>query len=808
MKTKPLVSLFILLFYALQGYTQKFEIDSLSKKVLTTSGKEKILTLSEISKFYYSVNPHKGIEYGEQAIKLAESLNILPAKSMAYNCIGVNYMALTDYNTARMYFLKAYKNAVIYKDSPQIALSYSRMGLLYENLGKFDSCLLVFNKELAIDKSIKDDARTGTVYENIGTIHLNRGEFKTAITYLIEAKNIYEKINDKKKLPYVLLKLGNIYSETKDYMHAEKWFQSGIERSLAINDLQKAALGLNGIGIIYQNEGRFPEALVKFNEALARLNPVTNNNTTIAIYSNIGNVYKKEGKYKDALIFHKKAQELALQRNYQIGVATCMVNLGDTYFDLKNYVNARNCFEKALPVFISTKSKSNLLSAYEALVKVNNSLKDYEQSVKYYDLYIGIKDTMNKNELNVALDSLKVKFNTEETNKENLALVKNEAMQSRTITLQRNMIILAGILVILLIVLAFVIIRNRKKIMKAKKVLELKNADISSKAEELRIINEKLLELSKFKDSMNSFLVHDLKNPLNTIINLSPKRHTEHQIEAIQHSGKQMLNIVMNLLDINKYENKSMKLSPENISITCIINEACKDIAYLAEQKSIQLKLNYSHDFVVNVDHDIIERVLVNLFSNAIKFSANGDKIDVIVDKADNEMLKVVIKDNGEGISAEHIPIIFDKFTQVQAKNSGTTRSTGIGLTFCKFAVESHTGEIGVDSIPGKGTTFWFTLPMADSNKERLTIHPQSTSPEQSAFQLSEEEKAALIPYCNHLKKLSIYQISDVKNIVKGIEHQDSENIQNWKSRLLDAIADYNEVKYQGLINIDVDGKF
>lgn len=798
----------LVLFVSIQGnFAQTPEIEGLLKTAEHASGKEKISVLADISKCFYSVDPHKGIQYGEQALQLAESLKIPSARSKVYNYIGMNYLALANYNEARTFFVKGYKNAVIFKDSSQIALYYSRMGVLFENLGKFDSSLFVFNKELAINKSIKDDERTGTSYENIGTIHLNRGEFKTAITYLLQAETIYEKIKERKKLPYVLLKLGNIYSETKDYDLAEKWFQKGIEQSLAVNDQQKAGLGLNGIGIIYHNEGRYTEALAKFDEALTRLNPLTNKNIIIAIYSNIGNAYTNEGKYKEALIFHKKSLTLALQQNNLMGVATCMVNLGDIYFQLKDYVKAGSCYEKALPVFISSKAWSNLLSTYRALVNVNNSLKDFEQSVKYFELYTGIKDSLNKNELNVALDSLKVKFNTEQTNKENLALVKTEAMQVRTITLQRNMIILAGTLVMLLLVLAFVIIRNRLKIMKAKEALELKNAEISSKAEELRITNEKILELSKFKDSMNSFLVHDLKNPLNTIINLTPKQVTEHQIEVVQHSGKQMLNVVMNLLDISKYENKSMQLSTENVSITSIINEAYKDTAHLAEQKSIRLKLNYSSDFIVKVDSVIIERVLVNLLSNAIKFSGNGDTIGVMVESVNNEMLKVLIKDNGEGICPEHLPIIFDKFTQVKAKNSGLTRSTGIGLTFCKLAVESHLGEIGVDSIAGKGATFWFTLPMADANLNSLKIPIPKTIPDKSAFHLSEDEKAALLPYCNHLKNLSIYQISDVKKIVHGIDHKDSENIQNWKSGLLNAIADYNETKYHELINITTNGK-
>ena len=806
---KTVIILLISVLIAPKVSAQTPEIERLLKKAEQTSGNEKILVLADVCKNFYSIDPHKGIAYGEQALKLAGLLKIPSAKSKVYNNLGLNYWALADLKTARTYFDSALNNAVIFKDSLQMAIFYNRMGLIYESLGNFDSSLLVFEKELTIYKQIKDDVRTGISIENIGTIHLKRGEYKSAIIYLMDAKNIFEKANSTNYLPYIYLKLGQIYSVTKDYAIAEQWFQKGIDQSLAVNDLLKAGLGLNAMGLLYINQGRLDSALVKFREGLEITKGLNNLNLTKVIYDNIGNVHALRENFENALNYHQKSNDLALQMKNPIALAINQVCLGKDYFGLKDYTNARIHFEEALPVFLSSKSKSDLLRTYEALVGVNNALGDFKQSVRYYQSFIELKDSLYRMELNTALDSLKVKFYTEETERENLSLMQEAKLQTKTISLQRIIMVSSFILLVLLITLAIVIIKSRQKINKANELLGIKNLDISAKAEELRISNERLLEMSKFKDSMNSFLVHDLKNPLNAIINFDPRQFSEHQSEALKHSGKQMLNIVMNLLDISAYETKTMKISAGSISLTEIINKAYTDIEYLAEQKNIRLKSDYPTDFIVQIDPEIIERVFVNLFSNAIKFSSTGDTITVFAEQVNQTSLKVVVKDNGIGIPAEHLPIVFDKFTRIQRKTLGVTRSTGIGLTFCKMAVEAHAGEIGVDSVDGHGALFWFTLPLTKFEEE-LMIHPLQVVEKTDAPvipHLSVEEINLLLPYCDRLKLLRINQISDVKDIISAMDIQESVPISTWKSALLTALSECNAVKYHALINLHSDVK-
>ncbi|MCX6250260.1 MAG: tetratricopeptide repeat protein [Bacteroidetes bacterium] len=800
----------ICLFISAEIFGQTPEIDSLQKRVENTNGKEKIIALTELCMKFYSVNPRKGIDYGQQALQLAESLKISSLRSKIYNNLGANYLAMSDFINARSYFKKALTDALLFKDSFEIATYYSRMGIFHELQGKFDSALWAFNEGLPIFRKLKNYDRTGVLLENIGTIHLNRGEFKSALTFLIDAKTVFEKTSNKKELPYIYLKLGQIYSESKDYPAAEKWFQKGIEGSLSNHDLIRVGTGLNALGIIRRYQGKYEEALNKFEEALKTIRDVNNRNLTLSIYANMANIYTDMGYWKEALKYQHKAIEIAQLIKNPLAIARLQFDLGDIYMGMKDYPNARTCFEKALPAFLASKDQSDMLKTYNELIKVNNLLRNFEQSVKYYQLFQQVRDTLSKKELNTTLDSLRVKFNTEQTENENIALVQKTELQNNTIILQRTILISTFILILLVTSLVIVIFRSRNKIQVTNALLEIKNNEISEKAEELRTTNEKLVELSNFKDSMNSFLVHDLKNPLNTIINIDPRDHSEHQVESVRHSGMKMLSIVMNLLDTHRYEHNTMKIKTEASSITKIVTSAFNDLRYPAEQKQIRLKIEYPNDHLVNLDPVIIERVFNNLFSNAIKFSPRGGIITVLAEITDQSRIKILVNDHGEGIEEKYLDKVFDKFFQVRETQSGSTRSTGIGLTFCKLAVESHGGKIGVDSVVGQGTSFWFTLPLADipKGKSLQPVSIEENSIDSLKLELSEEEKLLLIQHCQLLHELSIYQLSDVKDCIHRIEFPESSTISEWKSLLLSAVSECNEEQFHYLINLPSSGKF
>ena len=165
--------------------------------------------------------------------------------------------------------------------------------------------------------------------------------------------------------------------------------------------------------------------------------------------------------------------------------------------------------------------------------------------------------------------------------------------------------------------------------------------------------------------------------------------------------------MISSILDVSKMEAGEMTLQWELCDLDVLIREVVASTQPLPDNRSVTFEYVGS-DLSVRVDSGLIRRVLQNLLSNAIKYTPPGGKVRIVA-RATLTEIRVAITDTGCGIAPEYHQKIFEKFGQVEAGNN--RQGTGLGLTFCKMAVEVHRGRIGVESEVGKGSTFWLTLP-------------------------------------------------------------------------------------------------
>jgi signal transduction histidine kinase len=248
----------------------------------------------------------------------------------------------------------------------------------------------------------------------------------------------------------------------------------------------------------------------------------------------------------------------------------------------------------------------------------------------------------------------------------------------------------------------------------------------SRRAEEFRIAKEvaedslhRLQELEKLRDSLVHMIVHDLRTPLTSfssglqvLESLGELNDLQHECLDIALSGADtLLGMINDLLDVSKMEAGQLELQKEPVAPVSVVESALKQVLQSAKAKKIALEHNVSAEVSsLEADAQKLCRVLVNLVGNAIKFTPYGGTITLSVRPHDDGVL-FAVRDTGEGIPAEAFERIFEKFGQVEKRQSGERASTGLGLTFCKLAVEAHDGRIWVESEPGRGSEFLFVVP-------------------------------------------------------------------------------------------------
>ena len=243
--------------------------------------------------------------------------------------------------------------------------------------------------------------------------------------------------------------------------------------------------------------------------------------------------------------------------------------------------------------------------------------------------------------------------------------------------------------------------------------------ELEERNRELAHRNEELMRLEKLRDDLTHMIVHDLNNPLTAILGraqlmrLSKEPLTENQrkdLLRIEQSGDRLSGMIRNLLDISRMEEGRLALKSEPVRLEEIVQVCVEEIVQASEGQDVTVQV--APDLpLVNGDRDLLSRVVMNLLSNAMRYTPTGGEIHAEADRSSEGGIQVSVSDTGYGIAEEFQEKIFEKFWQVEAKEAGERVGSGLGLAFCRMAVEAHGGRIWVESEVGRGSTFCFTIP-------------------------------------------------------------------------------------------------
>ena len=703
----------ILIFSELIVVAQSGEIDSLRQLIPLKKGEELAQVYLELSKSFIYVRPAETTGYALKALALSKQQKSLEKECYADLLAGAGYIYCGNFDEGKDYVDKGLGLAGKLNNTEYLCFGMNMLGAYFLSKGDYDKSMSVFKDVLARAEAAGLEERAATIQMNIGSLLTSKGERTKGLRYLLEALKYFEKNGTPRVISRIFNNIAVNYHAWKDYDKALEYYEKTLESYQALDDVIGQVVVLNNIGEIYKDKNNYQKALAYYQQTIE-----------LADRDEAGDYYKAYGWIGEAETYCLMKEDafaiekarLALdgfqQAKMKEGIARSELILGRAYILQKNYNEALKHLGRSSELAQNTGIIDLEQSVYRYKAEAYAGKKFYQEAYMMLREYTNLSDTLYKEEQMKELAQLRNEL--EITDKENeIELLQKDnqikGLYIRKQEIQNRFLFLILIFLVVLFVIMFGYLRSRKK---ANELLQEKNRRINEQHVELIRVNET-------KDKFLSIISHDLRNPIGAFKDVVgqladfPEMFSEELRQQIIHElrgeSENTYFLLDNLLSWARSQKNNMKYSPEQLQLASLVDNNILLHSRLAERKKISLISMVPPDLIVCADHNMINLVLRNLISNAIKFTGEHGRI-TLSSRDIGEFIKLSVTDSGIGIPEESIPKLFNETDHISTYGTNNEKGSGLGLLLCREFVETNGGTISVRSVPGKGSTFSFTL--------------------------------------------------------------------------------------------------
>lgn len=650
-------------------FAQNNYVDSLNNILRSSDDKEKVSILSELAIHYRYSNSQQAIDYYKQAFDISSKTEDKNNSLFLSKTIASLYFNQANFNQAKEYYNK----------SVQLGLSGSGLAEVQIQLGNISLAQGVltaaaeqyFNALKYYEKS-KDENAKLNAYSLLATVFERQNNFSKAIEYNIKALSIYEQNKNKFRLLSSYDNIGNIYLRQKNYSKAELFFRKSLQVYKEIKNTAGEASTLH----------------------------------------NLAKANYEHKQFDKALVYAKQSLKLAQGLNIKPLLASNYNVLGYVYTAKMDYAGADFHFKKAIDISKRTGLNIELNIAYEGLEALYKATNEKGKSITFQSLSNNMKDSLYNDSILKRMNTLEADYEAKSKQSE-IELLKRESelnnLQRQEERRIRNFLLaFSALLLTLFAVVVYFFIKNKRIAI----ALEKQNKEII-------LQKEQLTQLNNVKDRFFSIISHDLRNNLTSmklyfelISNKNYKPSDEkHLTGEIASSVNNTIDLLENLLVWASEQIKGKAINIVKLNLYDIANDNVALLSGNAAQKTIELENLVDEDTYAYGDLDTINLVVRNLVSNAIKFTHEGGSVSISAQVKD-DFIHISVLDNGIGISIDKITLLFTQYKNNSTKGTGNEKGTGLGLMLCKEYVEKNKGQIWVESEQGKGSCFFFSLPL------------------------------------------------------------------------------------------------
>lgn len=630
-----------------------------------------------------------------------------------------------DYQKALSYISETEQLSATINYTKGIAAANYFQALIYADKDDYFNAIDHFNKSKQLYTELHDALGVAKVNNSIGLIEIRRGNYQSGLLNSLSAIKIFENQNLHDDLSLAYNNLAKAYYKTNQFDKSLEFNLKALNARERLKDSSGIKLSTKKIAILYSKRKEHRKAIEYYNAVLAMLNPETDQSLKGEILPRIGEEYLKFKDFDKAAEYLVEGLKFNRQAKDKEGILRTLNSMGQLNLEQKNTRLAEGQIQEAHRLAKNVGNNEELLKNYRLLMALDSTKGKFQSAFRWQREYYSLKQSLDQEHqplLPINTDSIEDILESE-TSFDIPSTVNNTSVES-TEQVKNLKLLSYGLIVAFLIVLTFLLLiyLKRNSSIKYTQELEEKNKQIQLQNEAIMAQKLDLEEINDVKDRLFSIVSHDLKDSISSIKafldllkddSISKEEFNELIPELSENADNASL-LLFNLLNWSKSQLQNLEPHPELFNIQEVFHSKIRLVEQKIEQKRIVLIDESQRDFVY-ADHSMVEIIIQNLLTNAVKFSRVGDII-TISNKEHNGKSLICVEDTGVGISKENLKKLFKQtnFTTVGTKNE---KGTGLGLTICKELVELNQGRIWVESTHNVGTKFYVELPKRKPEK-------------------------------------------------------------------------------------------
>ena len=582
------------------------------------------------------------------------------------------------------------------------------LGNYYYNKGNRDKSMPMFEKALELATEIDDLDSEISIINALAQNYSFEGNYAEALNLNLKGIDLAKQMNNQEMLSILNENIAGLYADQKDFKNALMFYDTvqKINRRMG-NEVIDAETQSN-MASLYKDAKDFKNAMFNINRSISIFEKNKIYDWLAYAYEVKGDIYLDQEKYKWALYWYDQSNMLFKHQIEDDRIKIQLMNgMAKVYFGLEKDSLSLNYAKKGLTLSKKIKSIQGQIDCSETLYKVYKKNEEDAEALAYLETFKTLSDSLFKDKNKQSLSLLETKLQYEQEKQE--LIEANQAALAK----QRNYIYFSVIILLILSIITFVIRRSENIQKKLNKELKEKSLAVIQREAQLH-------EINKTNTKLFSIIGHDLRGPIGglqgilkmftdgeittkELVSFIPKLKTD--VENISFTLNNLLSWGMNQLN-------GVVTKPKRVSLSNLVVNNIQLLSEIASSKSIKIINQLPDNPRIWADNNQIDIVIRNLLSNAIKFTPENGLITIDAEEKSG-MWQISIRDTGIGMTAEMQRTIFKDTSNVTTYGTNNEKGTGLGLSLCKEMVHKNKGEIWVESVPRKGTTFFFTVPKA-----------------------------------------------------------------------------------------------